>query len=84
MDKTLVDELVTQLSRKGSARSGPNDDTAAWRATARAAARHLDRPVETIEHAGVAHAALRDWPANELEQQIHQKALRRAVNAASQ
>jgi hypothetical protein len=84
MSETLVTEIAAQLRRHGSARSNPGDSTLVWRPAARAAARSLGRPVETIEHNGVAHAALRDWPANELEREINQKALRRAVIATAQ
>lgn len=81
MNEALVAAIATELRRQGSARSNPGESTKTWRTAARAAARQLGRPIETIEHAGIAHAALRDWPANDLERQIEQKAMRRAMNA---
>lgn len=81
MNEALIDAIAAQLRRQGSARSDPGEPTIAWRTAARAAARQLGRPIETIEHGGLAHAALRDWPANDLERQIEQKAMRRAINA---
>lgn len=84
MNEPLVDEILAQLRRHGSARSTPDQPAKAWRAAAQRAARELGRPVETIEHDGQAHAALRDWPANELEREIQQRALRRAVREVGQ
>lgn len=83
MADPLVDAISEQLRLRGSARSSPGEPAGPWRSAARAAARSLGRPVETIEHGGIAHAALRDWPANELEEQIQRKALRRAVEAVA-
>lgn len=83
MTDPLVDAISQQLRRTGGAKSSPGEPTGPWRSAARAAARGLGRPVETVEHAGVAHAVLRDWPANELEEQIQRKALRRAVEAVA-
>ena len=51
-----------------------------WRKLARAAARELGRPVQTLEFSGLLHASLRDWPANADEEAIHQAAMRRAMN----
>jgi hypothetical protein len=52
-----------------------------WRKLARAAARDLERPVQTLEFRGLLHASLRDWPANAVEEAVHQTAMRRAMNA---
>ena len=48
-----------------------------WRRAARAAARELRRPIETVQHRFLVIASLRDWPANDLEQQV-QDALERS------
>lgn len=78
----VVDEIETQLRRRGHMQvSVATDDEAdQWRKAARAAARRLSRPVETIRHKHVVVAALKDWPANELEQQIQDAALRKYIN----
>jgi hypothetical protein len=83
MNELLVAEIAAELRRHGSVRSNQGEPTADWRAAARAAARELGRPIETVEHQGIAHAVLRDWPANELEREVQRKALHRAVRAAS-
>lgn len=52
-----------------------------WRRLARAAARTLGRPVETIVvHNIEVAAALRDWPSTPDEEVRHRAALRRAIN----
>lgn len=52
-----------------------------WRRSARAVARDLGRTVETVVSSDAVHAALRDWPANDSERLIHERALRDAVEA---
>ena len=47
---------------------------------ARIATRSLGRAVETVEHAGVAYASLRDCPTNNLEPQKRQKTLNQRSN----
>jgi hypothetical protein len=67
----LVDEIETTLRRRGSIQTTVASDGEAdeWRKAARAAARKIGRPVETVQHRHVV-VALKDWPANELEQQL--------------
>lgn len=78
----LTDEIEAQLRRRGHLQANVETDEQAdaWRKAARAAARRLGRPVETLQHRHVVVAALRDWPANELEEQVQDAALRSAVN----
>lgn len=80
-----IDDIKKDLARKGGAQSNILDEVSAeqWRRDARAAARALGRPVQTIRHDGVVAAVLRDWPSNELETEIHRAAMRRAVNATA-
>jgi len=52
-----------------------------WRRLARAAARALGRPVQTVIVQNVEVAAvLRDWPATPDEQATHWAAMRRAID----
>jgi hypothetical protein len=67
-----VEELASQLRRNGSVQVtvATDEEADAWRKSARSAARRLGRPVETVQNRHVVVVALRDWPANELEQQV--------------
>lgn len=53
-----------------------------WRRLARVAARDLGRPVITFASSDAIHAVLRDWPANERELQLHDRAMAEAVEAS--
>lgn len=53
---------------------------AAWRALARQVARQLARPIETVAGNGMAHAALKDWPADDRERRVHAIRMRMATN----
>lgn len=85
-DPDLFDALRAALSADGAANATIGDlsvSVDAWRKTARAAARSLGRPVETVEGPGTVHAVLRDWPANpEEEAKLHAR-MREAMNAMS-
>ena len=50
-----------------------------WRRKARVVARELGRPVRTFVSVEAVHAVLRDWPADDRESQIHDRALEEAV-----
>lgn len=52
-----------------------------WRKIARAVARQMGRPVETVASENRAWAVLRDWPADPREEAIQEAALRRAADA---
>lgn len=54
-----------------------------WRKLARAVGRELRRPVQTVATEGRAWAVLRDWPTDDRESRIHEKAMRDAMNAAA-
>lgn len=71
---SMVDVIKSQLRTRGHIQSTVATDQEAdeWRKAARAAARQLGRPVETVQHRYIVVASLRDWPANELEQQIQE------------
>lgn len=73
-----IDEIASQLRRNGSVQVtvATDEEADAWRKSARAAARRLGRPVETIQQRHVVVASLRDWPANELEQQVFDAKMR--------
>jgi hypothetical protein len=46
-------------------------------------AHNLRRPVQTVATDDRAWAVLRDWPADDRETRIHEKAMRDAMNAAA-
>lgn len=77
-----VDQIVRELRTRGSAQVKLEDDAEAaeWRRDARAAARRLGRPVETLRYGSIVVAALKDWPANELERQVHNARMRSALS----
>lgn len=50
-----------------------------WRRKVRVVARELGRPVRTFVSVDAVHAILRDWPADDRESQIHDRALEEAV-----
>lgn len=77
-----VDEIMKQLRTRGGAQVTIVDDTAAeaWRKDARTAARRLGRPVQTVRFGDQVVASLRDWPANELEQQVTDSKLQNVMN----
>jgi hypothetical protein len=82
MGMGISDDIESILRRRGSiqARVDTDDQADEWRKAARAAARRLGRPVETIQHRHIVIAALKDWPANELEQQVQDAAMQNAIN----
>ena len=69
-----VEQIMKQLRTTGGAQADVDTDDEAdqWRKDARAAARRLGRPVQTIQAGHIVAASLRDWPANELEEQKSQ------------
>lgn len=77
----LVDELLRQLRHCGHvSRDIPDEEIATqWRAAARRAGRHLGRPVRTYCVGETVVAALKDWPANELEREITLTRMRNAI-----
>ncbi|TQO19672.1 hypothetical protein FB472_1243 [Rhodoglobus vestalii] len=54
-----------------------------WRRVVRVVARELDRPVRTFVSAGAVHAVLRDWPADGHEMELHDQAMKEAVEASA-
>jgi hypothetical protein len=82
---TLTDVLAATLRKRGSVQTTVATDEEAdeWRTAARAAARQLGRPVETIQHRHVVVASLKGWPANELERQISDAEIRKVMNRMS-
>jgi hypothetical protein len=79
---SVVDEIKSQLRTRGHIQSSVATDKEAdeWRKAARAAARQLGRPVETVQHRYIVVASLRDWPANDLEQQIQDAEMSNVVS----
>ena len=77
----LIEEIKRQLRLQGSAQNVVESDEQAdeWRTAARAAARELGRPVETVQSEQVVAASLKDWPANELEAEVHRARLHKAI-----
>lgn len=80
-----VEEIAHEMRRTGSAQRTIEDDVEAaeWRKLARAAARGLGRPVETMRAGRVVVAALKDWPANELERELLHAQMRSIMNRMS-
>lgn len=83
---TLIDDLSAQLRKRGHAQTDVTTDAEAdeWRKAARAAARSLGRPVETIQHRHIVAASLKDWPANALEEEIQRAELRNVMNRVAE
>lgn len=79
---SLIDDIQVQLRRRGHVQVTVSTDAEAddWRRAARGAARRLGRPVETLQHGHLVLASLKDWPANELEEQVDFAAVQRVVN----
>ena len=77
----LIDQIKRQLRLQGSAQAAVESDDQAdeWRSAARAAAREMGRPVETVQSEHVVAASLKDWPANELEEEVHRARLHNAI-----
>jgi len=87
---TLADELRITLQAQGSVGADllPGGTApAVWRAAARAAAKQLNRPVETgamnVDEFTHVYAALRDWPRTPAEEEISMAAKRRMTDAAA-
>lgn len=80
----LARQIRKQLAERGSARARIETlpvTVTEWRRIARAAARELGRPVQTLIVAGVdVTAILRDWPADDAERARHDAALRAAID----
>lgn len=82
----LADRLAGELTERGSISQGVAHLTVPidiWRSAARMSGRRLGRPVRTgvSLNSEVVWAALTDWPSSLAEQQVYDKALRRAVEA---
>jgi AcrR family transcriptional regulator len=80
-------EILADLTATGQARPrtplpGPVQ-AAEWRRLARAAGRSIGRPVRTYAGPDGPVAALHDWPVDDVERTIHERALRDAVNGAA-
>lgn len=83
----ISEQIKAQFQASGSAYAiGPDlpISVAEWRKRARAVARELDRPVETLAVGGEGVAAiLEDWPATPHEEAIHAARLREVAKAAA-
>jgi hypothetical protein len=79
---SLVEEIKARLRTRGhlQATVTTDDEAGEWRRAARAAARQLGRPVETVQHRYLVFASLRDWPANDLERQIEDAEMDNALD----
>lgn len=77
-----VNEIKRELRKRGGAQAEivDEEEAAAWRRDARKAARQLGRPVQTVRHGIIVVAGLRDWPANELERQVTDAVIMRAMS----
>ncbi|MFK4806767.1 hypothetical protein ACI3KX_12970 [Microbacterium sp. ZW CA_36] len=81
----LEEDIRRDLKRQGHSELRTTDEAFAgeWRAAARAAARALGRPVETMRAGVVVIAQLKDWPANELEKQLESEQMNNAMRATA-
>jgi hypothetical protein len=80
----LREAIAAQLRSTGGATTKVSDIRVSleeWRKLARAAARQLGRPVETLATETRAWASLTDWPSNPEERDVHEAAMRRAINS---
>lgn len=85
-EASLKAEICLALAERGYATAqvdGLGVTVDVWRKVARAAARELGRPVQTLEGRGAVHAVLRDWPSNSEEQDRHNRAMRAAVDSVA-
>lgn len=91
-DEDLLARLRESLADRGSVTQDlePGDMVPkVWRATARHAAKDLDRPVRTlaVEHDALdtitVHAVLTDWPATDTEAAADMAIRRRTVDAVA-
>lgn len=86
-EEILVSEEVTDaLRRSGSIQVSLAELTVSpdeWRRIARAAARFLGRPVQTLLARDQLVAVLTDWPATPVERRDHDRRLRAAISAAA-
>jgi hypothetical protein len=74
--------LKNLLAATGSVEQGWNTARSLrikWRSIARAAARRLGRPVQTLEFDGIFHASLQDWQTLK-RKPIHLSAVPRAMD----
>ena len=78
-----IAEMAEQLSAEGQLRGEGLRDVAAGRRQARAAARTLGRPVQTLAHGDTAWAVLKDWPRDAEEQRIRDEKVRQTMAAMS-
>jgi len=79
----LRDQIAAMLLATGSATVAASDihiSLSEWRRIARAAARQIRRPVETIATDSRAWASLRDWPSTPEEEAKLKTALKDAMS----
>lgn len=80
----IRDSIRESLTAHGEAHVDVHDiriSLEEWRKLARAAARELGRPVETVAAERKAWAVLRDWPSNPEERRIQDAAMKRVAEA---
>lgn len=75
--------MAGQLSADGQLCAEGLRDVAAWRRQARAAARTLGRPVQTLAHGDTGWAVLKDWPRDAEEQAIRDEKVQQTIAAMS-
>lgn len=82
----LRNAIAEQLRSSGGAMTSASDIRVSleeWRKLARAAAKQIGRPVETVATETRAWASLSDWPSNSDEQAVHDAAMRAAINSVT-
>lgn len=79
----LQEKITADLRARGHSNANIDDlpvTVEMWRRIARAAARSLGRPVQTLlVGESAVTAVLRDWPATPEERAIHEASMRRAM-----
>jgi len=82
----MRDRIAADLLNAGSVMVHVGDlsiTASEWRAIARAAARKIGRPIETVANETRAWAVLRDWPADDRERAKLDAAITNAVRSIS-
>ncbi len=74
-----IAKMAEALAAEGQVHGEDLRDVALWRGRARAAARSLGRPVQTLAQGNQAWAVLKDWPRDEHEQHVHSEKMHRIM-----
>ena len=80
-EENRIAQMAEELASEGQIHAQGLRDVAAWRRQARAAARSIGRPVQTLAEGDEAWAILRDWPRDAGEEEKQANRLQRAIES---